>query len=176
MLVQFTISLAPTCLTQSKKASYDDARFPLEESVEETIYGLARQTLRRSGALGDFSCRVWRLERNKRRQEPPASSSPARPLVFVGFDASEPLVDAMRQGKIHGLVVQNPLRMGKLSVMTMVKHLEKQPIEKQISTGETLVTPENMNDPDIAPLIHPPQVRQHERLEPLGEASPRSTG
>jgi len=86
------------------------------------------------------------------------SSSPARPLVFVGFDASEPLVDAMRHGKIHGLVVQNPLRMGKLSVMTMVKHLEKQPIEKQISTGETLVTPENMNDPDVAPLIHPPQV------------------
>ena len=56
----------------------------------------------------------------------------------------------MRQGKIHGLVVQNPLRMGKLSVLTMVKYLEKQPVEKQISTGETLVTPENMNDPDIA--------------------------
>ncbi len=89
---------------------------------------------------------------------PPGSSAPARPLVFVGFDASEPLVDAMRHGKIHGLVVQNPLRMGKLSVMTMVKHLEKQPIEKQISTGETLVTPENMNDPEVAPLIHPPQV------------------
>ena len=69
------------------------------------------------------------------------SSAPARPLVFVGFDASEPLVDAMRQGKIQGLVVQNPLRMGKLSVETMVKHLEKQTVEKQISTGETLVTP-----------------------------------
>ena len=55
-----------------------------------------------------------------------ASSAPARPLVFVGFDASEPLVDAMRQGKIHGLVVQNPLKMGKLSVLTMVKYLEKQ--------------------------------------------------
>ena len=64
----------------------------------------------------------------------------------------------MRQGKIHGLVVQNPLRMGKLSVLTMVKHLEKQTVEKQISTGETLVTPQNMNDPDVAPLIHPPQV------------------
>ncbi len=48
--------------------------------------------------------------------------------------------------------------MGKLSVETMVKHLEKQTVEKQISTGETLVTPQNMNDPDVAPLIHPPQV------------------
>ena len=86
------------------------------------------------------------------------SSGPAKGLVFVGFDASEVLVDAMRQGKIQGLVVQNPLRMGKLSVETMVKHLEKQAIEKQISTGETLVTPQNMKDPDVAPLIHPPQV------------------
>ncbi len=63
-----------------------------------------------------------------------ARGSPKTPisakLVFVGFDASEELVDAMRQGKIQGLVVQNPLRMGKLSVETMVKHLEKQPIEK----------------------------------------------
>ncbi len=83
---------------------------------------------------------------------------PAAKLVFVGFDASEELVDAMRQGKIQGLVVQNPLRMGKLSVETMVKHLQKQPIEKTISTGETLVTPENMKDADVAPLIHPPQV------------------
>ena len=64
----------------------------------------------------------------------------------------------MRQGKIQGLVVQNPLRMGELSVKTMVKHLEKQPVEPKVSTGETLVTPENMNDPEIAKLIHPPQV------------------
>ena len=40
----------------------------------------------------------------------------------------------------------------------MVKHLEKQPVEAQVSTGETLVTPENMNDPEISKLIHPPQV------------------
>ena len=106
---------------------------------------------RRSPAVAARVIRPWRRRRQILRL-------PARPLVFVGFDASEPLVDAMRQGKIHGLVVQNPLRMGKLSVETMVKYLEKKTVEKQISTGETLVTPENMNDPDVAPLIHPPQV------------------
>ena len=88
----------------------------------------------------------------------PASTAGRKGVVFVGFDASEPLVDAMRQGKIQGLVVQNPLRMGELRVKTMVKHLEKQPVEPKVSTGETLVTPENMNDPEIAKLIHPPQV------------------
>jgi ribose transport system substrate-binding protein len=89
----------------------------------------------------------------------PVSSTAARKgVIFIGFDASEPLVDAMRQGKIQGLVVQNPLRMGATSVATIVKYLEKQPIEPHISTGETLVTPDNMNDPEIAKLIHPPQA------------------
>ncbi len=90
--------------------------------------------------------------------KPAASADAKKGVVFIGFDASEPLVNAMRQGKIQGLVVQNPLRMGATSVATMVKHLEKQPIEPHIATGETLVTPENMDDPEIAKLIHPPQA------------------
>ena len=88
----------------------------------------------------------------------PGSTAARKGVVFVGFDASEPLVDAMRQGKIQGLVVQNPIRMGELSVKAMIKHLEKQPIEPKVSTGEVMVTPENMNDPEISKLINPPQV------------------
>jgi ribose transport system substrate-binding protein len=78
--------------------------------------------------------------------------------VFVGFDASEPLVRAMDEGKIQGLVVQNPLRMGELAVKTLVGYLDKKPIESKISTGEALVTPENMRDLEITKLIHPPQA------------------
>ena len=33
----------------------------------------------------------------------PGSTTVRKGVVFVGFDASEPLVDAMRQGKIQGL-------------------------------------------------------------------------
>jgi len=82
----------------------------------------------------------------------------SRPVIFVGFDASQPLVRAMEKGQIQGLVVQNPLKMAELSVKTLVKHLEKQPVEGKVGTGETLVTPQNMNEPEIAKLIHPPQV------------------
>src|SRR5262249_26098776 len=82
----------------------------------------------------------------------------SRPVVFVGFDASQPLVRAMEKGQIQGLVVQNPLNMAEMSVKTLVNHLEKKPVDAKISTGETLVTPENMRDPEIAKLIHPPQV------------------
>src|SRR5271163_1655732 len=83
----------------------------------------------------------------------PGSTTVRKGVIFVGFDASEPLVDAMRQGKIQGLVVQNPLRMGELAVKTIVKHLEKEPVDVKISTGEVLVTPDNMHDPEIAKLI-----------------------
>jgi ribose transport system substrate-binding protein len=48
--------------------------------------------------------------------------------------------------------------MGEQSVKEMVKYLEKQAVEREIPTGETLVTPENMNEPEIAKLIHPPQA------------------
>src|SRR5947207_9399283 len=81
-----------------------------------------------------------------------------RGVAFIGFDASEPLIDALGQGKIQGLVVQNPVRMSELGVKTMVRYLEKQPVEAKIPTGETLVTPENYKDPQIDKLIHPPQA------------------
>src|SRR5262245_39718455 len=88
----------------------------------------------------------------------PGGSGAARGVVFVGFDASQPLVNALKQGKLQGLVVQNPFKMGHLGVKTLVDHLEKKEVPAKISTGETLVTPENMNNPSIADLLDPPQV------------------
>jgi ribose transport system substrate-binding protein len=84
-------------------------------------------------------------------------------VVFVGFDASAPLVQALEQNKLQGIIVQNPYLMGQLGVKTLVKHLEKETVEPNISTGETLVTPDNMRQPDIASLIHP--VKAENRAE-----------
>ncbi len=88
----------------------------------------------------------------------PSKSGGSGGVAFIGFDGSEPLIDALSQGKIQGLVVQNPLMMGEMSVKTMVQYLEKQPVEPKISTGETLLTPENYKEPQIAKLVHPPQA------------------
>ncbi|MDR3619026.1 MAG: substrate-binding domain-containing protein [Paludisphaera borealis] len=81
-----------------------------------------------------------------------------RPVVFVGFDASEPALNAMSQGKIQGIVLQSPFKMGMLGVKTMVQHLEKQPVEARVPTGEFLVTPENLTDPQVVERVHPPKV------------------
>jgi ribose transport system substrate-binding protein len=80
-------------------------------------------------------------------------------MKFVGFDASEALVTALRAGQIHGLVVQNPMKMGYLGVKTMVSHLAGERVEKRIDTGVMMVTPENVDAPESRDLIDPPVER-----------------
>lgn len=75
---------------------------------------------------------------------------------FVGFDANEQLVAGLKQGDIQGLVVQDPVKMGYLGVMTAVALLRHEKVERLIDTGVGLVTLENMDDPRISALIHPP--------------------
>jgi ribose transport system substrate-binding protein len=86
-------------------------------------------------------------------------------VKFVGFDASQTLLEAMRAGQLHGVAVQNPMRMGYLGVKTMVAHLKQQPVEKRVDTGVTLVTPETLDEPAIKELTHPPIERY---LTPAG--------
>ena len=77
-------------------------------------------------------------------------------ITFVGFDASEPFVDAIRQGQLHGIVVQNPLTMGYLGVKTMVEHLQGRPVQKRVDTGVWLITQENLDKAETQQLLHPP--------------------
>ena len=75
---------------------------------------------------------------------------------FVGFDANEQLVAGLRKGDIQGLVVQNPLKMGYLGVLSAVAVLRREPVAASIDTGVGLVTLENIDDPEVSALIHPP--------------------
>ncbi|MCA9604711.1 MAG: substrate-binding domain-containing protein, partial [Myxococcales bacterium] len=76
-------------------------------------------------------------------------------VKLVGFDANESLVSALRQGHVHGLVLQNPVRMGDLAVRAAVDHLDGQTVEGRIDTGATMVTRDNMEEPDVAALLTP---------------------
>jgi len=77
-------------------------------------------------------------------------------VKFVGFDSSQKLVDGMQKGYIHGLVLQDPFKMGYLGVKTAVAFLRGQKFDVKVDTGETLVTPKNMNHPEIQRLLFPP--------------------
>ena len=77
-------------------------------------------------------------------------------VKMVGFDAGSQSVLDMKNGDLQGLIVQNPVAMGYLGVMTMVEHLQGKKVEKRVDTGVTLVTPENMEQPPIKELLNPP--------------------
>ena len=76
-------------------------------------------------------------------------------VTFVGFDSSEKLIEALEKKELAGLVVQDPVKMGYLSVKIAVSCLKGEPFDKFIDTGVNLATPENMNEPDIRALLSP---------------------
>jgi ribose transport system substrate-binding protein len=77
-------------------------------------------------------------------------------VKLVGFDSGSQTVAALKSGDLQGLVVQNPFRMGYLGVKTLVASLRGRKVELVVDTGCALVTRENMGDPAMADLLHPP--------------------
>ena len=77
-------------------------------------------------------------------------------MKFVAFDPSDMLIKALEEGKLHGIVLQDPVNIGYLAVKTMVAHLRGEPVEKRVSTGEHVVTAENMQTEQFQALLHPP--------------------
>lgn len=76
-------------------------------------------------------------------------------VTFVGFDSSAMLIKAMENKELHGVILQDPVKMGYLGVKKIVAHLKGEPVEKRIDTGATVATFENMNQPEIRTLLEP---------------------
>ncbi len=80
-------------------------------------------------------------------------------VKLVGFDSSIKLIQALEKNEIQGLVLQDPMKMGYLSVRVLLDHIQGRPVEKRIDTGVSLATPENMNQPEIRNLLEPDIAR-----------------
>ncbi len=85
-------------------------------------------------------------------------SGMAGAVKFIGFDPNERMVQALRDGQMHGIVLQDPVTMGYKAVHAIVSHLNGNEIEKRISTGEYIATPENIDDLQVQELLHPEQL------------------
>jgi ribose transport system substrate-binding protein len=83
------------------------------------------------------------------------SAGLAGKIKLVGFDSSPKLVAGLKDGQIDGLILQNPLNIGYLSVKAMAAHLRGQKVEERIDTGARLVTRDNMHEPDVKELLEP---------------------
>lgn len=78
-------------------------------------------------------------------------------VKVIGFDASDPELDYLKEGVVQGTVVQDPFRMGSQGVkaIAMIARGLGTP-EKRIDTGARLVTKETLAQPEIDRLLHPP--------------------
>ncbi|CAN5773892.1 hypothetical protein BH18ACI5_BH18ACI5_23080 [soil metagenome] len=79
----------------------------------------------------------------------------AAKVRFIGFDASDNLVKGLRDKNIDGLIVQDPVKMGYLGVKTLVAHIQGERVERRIDTGVRLVTPGDMDNPEVKELLQP---------------------
>lgn len=73
----------------------------------------------------------------------------------VGFDASESLIDDLKDGSIQALVVQDAFRMGFEAVKTLVDKLNGITPPKQIDLPARLVSKPDLDKPEIHELLYP---------------------
>jgi ribose transport system substrate-binding protein len=76
-------------------------------------------------------------------------------IKLVAFDASEEQVNALKEGVIQALIVQNPFNMGYLGVQAALDAIAGKEVEKRIDTGVTVVTAGNINEPEIQKILNP---------------------
>ncbi|WP_168566255.1 ABC transporter substrate-binding protein [Crateriforma spongiae] len=79
-------------------------------------------------------------------------------VALVAFDSSETLRKAMADGEVTAIVLQDPVRMGYLSIQTMVQHLRGEDVQRRVDTGVFVATPDNMDDEKIRSLLQPGQA------------------
>lgn len=65
-------------------------------------------------------------------------------VVLVGFDGSPESVELIRQGKLRGASMQQPVLMGRYSMDVTWRHLQGEEVEKETSVPTILVTPDNL--------------------------------
>jgi ribose transport system substrate-binding protein len=78
-------------------------------------------------------------------------------IKLMGFDTSKELIQALKDGKVVGLIAQDPYLMGYLGVHAMVRHLEGDDVSKEkfLPTGEFLITKENVSSVETRERIEP---------------------
>ncbi len=164
ILLRYAVGSAST---EAREAGFLDAisKFPdikvissdqYAGATRETSYQAAQNLLNRFGreVNGVFSpCEPVAVGMAKALRDLGLAGGKVK---MIGFDTGAQSVADLRAGDVQALVVQNPLRMGYDGVHTLVKHLKGETVPRRIDTGVTLVTRENMDQPEVKELLEPP--------------------
>lgn len=75
-------------------------------------------------------------------------------IALVGFDADKEEIEALSEGKIDGLIVQNPFGMGYATVIASARAALEMGNEAAVDTGYTWVTKKNLKDESVAKMLY----------------------
>ena len=76
-------------------------------------------------------------------------------VVAYAFDADPDEIEAIKNGILTGIVVQDPFGMGYQGVMSAVDAIEGKKVEKDVIVNATIVTKANMEEEAIRKLLNP---------------------
>ncbi len=79
-------------------------------------------------------------------------------IHLMGFDSSDPLLNAVSDGEMDGLILQDPYLMGYLSVWVLVRYLKGDDVAADgtvLGTGEHVITRDNLDQPSTIELFNP---------------------
>ncbi|WP_052890117.1 ABC transporter substrate-binding protein [Thermogemmatispora carboxidivorans] len=80
-------------------------------------------------------------------------------ISLVAFDTDPQEVDALKNGSLQALVVQNPFFFGYQSVVEAAMSIQGRFPPAKLDPGALLVDKNNMNDPAVQKLLNPPTAK-----------------
>ena len=75
-------------------------------------------------------------------------------ISIVGYDTSDPIVAALRDGKVQGVIVQYPYGEGQKGIETLVKAIDGSKVERNQTAPFVVATPENVDDAKVQQYIY----------------------
>ena len=75
-------------------------------------------------------------------------------IQLIGFDGGETLTEALEDGKVDGLIVQNPYGMGYATVVAAARSALDMANEANVDTGYAWVTQDNMEETAIKNMLY----------------------
>lgn len=78
----------------------------------------------------------------------------AEDVTVVGFDAGPAQVEALREGTVQALIAQQPNFIGRTGVEQAVAALNGEEVDPEIQTGFTILTAENIDDPESQEAVY----------------------
>lgn len=75
-------------------------------------------------------------------------------ITVIAFDAPQSIVEQLKSGLVDMAIAQHPAEIGYYGVMTAYAHLTGQSVPPVIGTGFTVITADNVDQPEIARFIY----------------------